>query len=379
MSLIAFTGGGTAGHIYPGLAVVDELKELDPNLTFLWIGSSKGMDKHIVEQAASVDIFKGISSGKLRRYFSFQNFSDLFKIILGFFQAFFILLKKKPLFLFSKGGFVSVPPCFAAKLLKIPVYTHECDFSPGLATKLNARFANKIFLSYEETKSFFSNDKQDDLLAFGNPIRPIFYKTDTKIAIDFLLADKKNYAEELRQAFKDKPLLLVLGGSLGARQINELVFENIDWLCERCILVHQTGKNAEGPKIENPHYFSFEFIYNEMPHLLAASDIVLSRAGANSLSEALALKKPMILLPLTGSGTRGDQVENAKNLEKHSAAKVLLGENANTKALKEAVLFFLDENNRKLFSENAQTLNTIEKPAKKIAEYLINEEVKNRV
>ena len=172
----AFTGGGTAGHIYPGLAVVDELKALCPELSFLWIGSSQGMDKHIVEESGSVDLFKGIASGKLRRYFSFKNFIDVFKIFFGFIASFFILLKYKPLFLFSKGGFVSVPPCFAAKLLGIPVYTHECDFSPGLATKLNARFAKKIFLSYEETRTFFPKEKQNTLLVFGNPVRPIFIK-----------------------------------------------------------------------------------------------------------------------------------------------------------------------------------------------------------
>ena len=370
----AFTGGGTAGHIYPGLAVVDELKALCPELSFLWIGSSQGMDKHIVEESGSVDLFKGIASGKLRRYFSFKNFIDVFKIFFGFIASFFILLKYKPLFLFSKGGFVSVPPCFAAKLLGIPVYTHECDFSPGLATKLNARFAKKIFLSYEETRTFFPKEKQNTLLVFGNPVRPIFYKTDEKFGLDFLF--KEN--QELYETIKTKPLLLVLGGSLGARQINTLVEENLEWLCEHCIVVHQRGKNTLLTETPYKEYLPYEFIYSEMPHVLAAADIVLSRAGANSLSEALVLQKPMILIPLMGSGTRGDQVENAQNLEKNKVAQVLLAENANAESLKKSILFFLDKKNRTNYAENTKKMNSIEKPAQKIAEYLAREEVKDR-
>ena len=370
----AFTGGGTAGHIYPGLAVVDELKALCPELSFLWIGSSQGMDKHIVEESGSVDLFKGIASGKLRRYFSFKNFIDVFKIFFGFIASFFILLKYKPLFLFSKGGFVSVPPCFAAKLLGIPVYTHECDFSPGLATKLNARFAKKIFLSYEETRTFFPKEKQNTLLVFGNPVRPIFYKTDAKFGFDFLF--KEN--QELYETIKTKPLLLVLGGSLGARQINKLVEENLEWLCEHCIVVHQRGKNTLLTETPYKEYLPYEFIYSEMPHVLAAADIVLSRAGANSLSEALVLQKPMILIPLMGSGTRGDQVENAQNLEKNKAAQVLLAENANAESLKKSILFFLDKKNRTNYAENTKKMNSIEKPAQKIAEYLAREEVKGQ-
>ena len=161
---VAFAGGGTGGHIYPGLAIADELRDIcneaDINLNLVWIGNSKGMDKKIVEsnigpdEKPSVDKFYGIPSGKLRRYFSIQNFIDVFKIGAGCISAYFKLLKLKPAVLFSKGGFVSVPPCFAAKLLKIPVVTHECDFTPGLATKINSRFATKLLLSYEETKGF---------------------------------------------------------------------------------------------------------------------------------------------------------------------------------------------------------------------------------
>ena len=157
MKTVVFTGGGTGGHIYPGLAVVDELKEkinstkidgTSLDVKIVWIGSSKGMDKNLVEKSGSVDKFIGIPCGKLRRYFSFQNFIDLFKIAAGFISAFFHLAKLKPLVVFSKGGFVSVPSCYAAKLLKIPVFTHECDFSTGLATRLNLKVAEKLLKPY---------------------------------------------------------------------------------------------------------------------------------------------------------------------------------------------------------------------------------------
>ena len=157
---VAFAGGGTGGHIYPGLAVADELRALaqqkNTSIKIIWIGFSKGMDRNIVQKSGSADVFKGIPCGKLRRYISIQNFFDIFKILAGISAAFFILLKAKPVLLFSKGGFVSVPPCIAAKLLKIPVFTHECDFTPGLATKINSRFAQKILLSYKETATYFS-------------------------------------------------------------------------------------------------------------------------------------------------------------------------------------------------------------------------------
>ena len=167
---ICFTGGGTGGHIYPGLAVVDEIRCMfqknNQNFCAVWIGCSKGMDCNIVSKAKDmnnqpcVDRFYGIPSGKLRRYFSLKNFSDVFKIIGGFFVSLWILAKEKPAALFSKGGFVSVPPCLAARILKIPVYTHECDFTPGLATKINSRFASKILVSYPETVKFLPKNKQ---------------------------------------------------------------------------------------------------------------------------------------------------------------------------------------------------------------------------
>ena len=326
---IVCTGGGTGGHIYPGLAVADELKERDPSVRIIWFGSSSGRDKDMVETnrnrrgLPSVDGFVGIPSGKLRRYFSLQNLFDLFKIAAGFFTALFYLKRIKPQAIFSKGGFVSVPPCAAANVLGIPVYTHECDFSPGLATRLNSRFASRILLSYEQSKRFFPAKLQSSLVVTGNPVRPVFYDADAARGRAFL---------DVENAKSSKRLLLVLGGSSGARQINELIFKNLDWLCQHFIVVHQTGrgndyKRAVSAEFETlrvaKHYLPYDFIYADMPHVIAACDIVFSRAGANSLWECAVCAKPMLLLPLVGAGTRGDQVENAAYFAGQGAALIL--------------------------------------------------------
>lgn len=378
-NLIAFTGGGTGGHIYPGLAVADELKFLsnqnNKNIKIMWIGCSKGMDKKIVETAfspdgtPSADLFFGIPSGKLRRYFSFKNFTDIFRIFAGFIKSLCILKKQKPAILFSKGGFVSVPPCLAAKILKIPVFTHECDFSLGLANKINFKSAKKMFVSYEETKNRLDSESQKRILVTGNPIRPIFYNTNPKNGLSFAGISENH----------QKPILLVLGGSSGAKQINNLVYENLDYLCENFIVIHQTGlvNNSEFEEKNLKEKFSdykpFNFIYKEMPDVLSCTDIILSRAGANSIWEAAVLKKPMILIPLCGNGTRGDQVDNSKFFEEKGGAIMLLGEKANSQELKKALNKMLDINTRKKYELSLSQIIGDVSPAKKIASILYNE------
>lgn len=376
-NVIAFTGGGTGGHIYPGLAVADELKKIakqnNTELKICWIGCSKGMDKKIVEKAkgsdgsTTVDIFKGIPSGKLRRYFSMKNFSDMFRIIGGYFSARRTLKKLKPAVLFSKGGFVSVPPCLAAKHLGIPVFTHECDFTLGLANRLNFRSANTMFVSYEETRNKLSETDKNRVIVTGNPVRPVFYNTNPAKGLEFLGIDKAH----------EKPVLLVLGGSSGAKQVNELVFENLDFLCKNFIVVHQTGLlNSDENTIESlksnfgDSYKPFNFIYDEMPDVVSCADVILSRAGANSIWEAAVLYKPMVLIPLCGSGTRGDQVDNAKFFEEKDSAIVLLGENANSENLISAMNKMVDSDTRKKYSENIKNMVGDKKPVEKIAEII---------
>ena len=376
MKTVVFTGGGTGGHIYPGLAVADELKKLDPALRIVWFGSSSGRDREMVcankneRGLPSADSFVGIPSGKLRRYFSLSNVLDLFKVIAGFFVSLFYLAKIKPAAVFSKGGFVSVPPCAAAKFLRVPVYTHECDFSPGLATRINSRFASRILLSYEESRRFFPERMRNMLLVTGNPVRPVFYTADAEKGLLFLgLAHTEH-----------KPILLVLGGSSGARQINNLVFENIDWLCERFTVVHQTGKGADFEKAralaesaERCRYMPYDFIYNDMPDVLCACDIVFSRSGANTLWESAVCAKPMLLLPLAGSGTRGDQAENAAWFEKRGAALVcdsLKDERSLSDEIKSALEKVRDERFRLSMGKCALKAVGTEKSARKIADML---------
>jgi len=313
---IAFTGGGTGGHIYPGLAVYDELKKL-LNCRIIWIGSSSGMDRSIIggadkENAGGIEFF-GIPSGKLRRYFSFHNILDLFKIASGFFAARKIMKKQKIKLLFSKGGFVSVPPCAAAASLGIPVFTHESDFSPGLATKINARFIGvkgKIFTAYEETINLLPVKIRDRVMKTGNPVRSIFHNADPAKGRSFLgLSD-------------DARILLVLGGSQGAKEINDLIRAALGELTKIYIVVHQTGRNNEVSGPAGERYKPYSYFNEEMPHVMAASEVVMGRSGAGIWEWAF-LGKPMLLLPLRGSSTRGDQVENAEFFSQAGAAQVL--------------------------------------------------------
>ncbi|MDR1030357.1 MAG: undecaprenyldiphospho-muramoylpentapeptide beta-N-acetylglucosaminyltransferase [Treponema sp.] len=316
MMHIAFTGGGTGGHIYPGLAVAAYLQK-QGNYRIFWIGSNKGMDKTIVEQAGLE--FFGIPAGKLRRQVSLKHGAEALKVGVGFFAARDILKKKRPRLLFSKGGFVSVPPCLAAASLGLPVWTHESDLSPGLATNINARFAQKIFTAYEETAAFFPQSYQDRIILAGNPVRPAFRSADPVQGRAFL------------KVKEGERILLVLGGSQGSRQINELVRETLDELTRWYTVVHQTGLEHGWDVKPQERYRPYPFFRDEMPQVLVAAELVLGRSGAGTLWECAATGRPMVLIPLSGSGTRGDQVENARIFVKAGAA-VALGQAFGTEA-----------------------------------------------
>ena len=328
---IAFTGGGTGGHIYPGLAVALELKNklIGTDARIFWIGSSSGMDRALVE-AAGIE-FYGVPSGKLRRYFSLKTIIDFFKVIGGFFSARKILKKQKAVLLFSKGGFVSVPPCVAASSLKIKIFTHESDFSPGLATKINAGFVlrtgGRIFTAYEETKNHFGDKLlkkglDDRITVSGNPVRPDFKNADAGKGRAFLGINE------------NERVLLVLGGSQGAKEINDLIKDALPSLTEIYTVVHQIGPNLAWDLPASGRYKPFPYLKEEMPHVMAASEIVMGRSGAGIWEWAF-LGKPMILIPLRG-GSRGDQIENARFFTEAGAA-LMLGENADAKELIVAV------------------------------------------
>lgn len=364
---IVFAGGGTGGHIYPGLAVADELKKIaeknNLKIKIYWFGNSSGMDRTLVEKSGSADRFCAIPSGKLRRYFSIKNFFDVFKIIAGIVVSFFRLLFIRPAVVFSKGGFVSVPPCFAARILRIPVFTHECDFTPGLATKINSRFASKILVSYPETVKFLPKNKQSLAVVTGNPVRPVFYEADAQKGRKFLFEGKN--------ADLKKTVLLVLGGSLGAHQLNELVVENLAWLTEHFNVVHQCGsKDAGFVPAQTDSYFPYPFIYEQMPDVIACADVILSRAGANTVWESAVEKKPSVLIPLCGNGTRGDQVDNANFFKERGAAFVLTGNEAVFENLRNCLEKLLDKKERDLMSQKMAELASGKRASLKIAELI---------
>ena len=367
MSCIVFTGGGTAGHVFPALAIAELLpKEID----IVWLGSKNGRDARFVASLPRVR-FISIPSGKYRRYFSFKNFIDIFRIIHSFFASFFILAKLRPILLFSKGGFVSTPPCLAAYFLRIPVITHECDASPGLATKLNAFFAKKILVSYPNTINLFKKKYKKKIIYTGNPVRSIFYNSK-----------ETNTLKHFFETPPSKPILLVLGGSLGAAQINDLIYENIKELLKDFFIVHQTGdanikraeKVLEELKKESGDLYSFymptPFIKDEMPSLISSSFAVISRAGSNALWEIATLGSPMILIPLEKGSSRGDQVENALFFEENDAAIILKGEDANSASFMNIIKKLLKDNDfRKSLGKNAKKLSN-DGVAKKIAELI---------
>ena len=305
---IAFTGGGTGGHIYPGLAVASYVQK-QGNCRILWIGSNRGMDKAMVEHAGLE--FFGIPAGKLRRQVSFKHGVEAWKAGAGFFAARSILRKEQPRLLFSKGGFVSVPPCLAAASLGLPVWTHESDLSPGLATKINARFAQRIFTAYAETAAFFPASYQGRITLAGNPVRPEFRSADPLQGRAFL------------KVKEGERILLVLGGSQGSQQINQLVKETLGELTRWYTVVHQTGRERGWDLAPSERYRPYPFFREEMPHVLAAAELVLGRSGAGTLWECAAAGRPMVLIPLSGSGTRGDQVENARIFAQAGAAAAL--------------------------------------------------------
>ncbi|MBQ3647896.1 MAG: undecaprenyldiphospho-muramoylpentapeptide beta-N-acetylglucosaminyltransferase [Spirochaetia bacterium] len=309
---ICFTGGGTAGHVFPGISVIESLCSRNnyKKEDFIWIGSKSGMERKLVEEAGIE--FKGILSGKLRRYFSLQNFVDIFKITLGIVQAFCILFKVHPQIIFSKGGYVSVPPVLAGKLLGIPVITHESDYTPGLATKINANFSRKILLSVEETRKYLKPKFHDKCVVVGNPVRSQFYNGDAQKGLAFLGFDTR------------KPLIFVVGGSQGSGEINQLIWEIRKPLAEKYYIAHQVGANSIIGKPDVPGYVQIPFIKEEMADVIAASSLVVTRAGAGSLWELSAVGRAALLIPLRGSGTRGDQVKNALYFKEQNAAAVLM-------------------------------------------------------
>ncbi|MFH0834098.1 MAG: undecaprenyldiphospho-muramoylpentapeptide beta-N-acetylglucosaminyltransferase [Patescibacteria group bacterium] len=332
---IVFTGGGTAGHVIPNLAIIDELHKIAGHVQIFYLGSKNGIEREIAEKKGIE--FYAIETGKLRRYLDWQNAVDAVRIPIGITQSIYRLVKIRPNVVFSKGGFVGVPVSLAAAFLRIPLVVHESDLSPGLATRLTSRFAKKICLSFPTTRS---NQK---IQITGNPVRPL---GDVERGKKFLGFEK------------EKPILLVAGGSSGADFLNELLEKSLFILSNKMNVVWLTGRGKK-PQIDAPENVRiFEYLDAEYLDVLAASDLVVSRAGANALFEIAAAGKPSVLIPLPAESSRGDQIENAHFFEQNQAAMVLPQEKAKVHDFAKLAIWLLSD---------AERLAKIGKAAQKLA------------
>ncbi|KIL48841.1 UDP-diphospho-muramoylpentapeptide beta-N- acetylglucosaminyltransferase [Jeotgalibacillus alimentarius] len=325
MKKILFTGGGSAGHVSVNTALIPEF--MKNNWQVSYIGSHDGIEKDIITKKFPEVPYYGISSGKLRRYFSMKNFTDPFKVLAGTVQAFVKIKKIKPDVIFSKGGFVSVPVLLAAKLAGVPVAIHESDVTPGLANKLAMPFATKIYTTFQDTLQYVPKEKST---CAGAIIREELFAGAREKGIAFSGIDQT------------KPVILVMGGSLGAKGINATVRSALPELTQHYSIIHLCGK---GNKVDhhNPDYIQYEFVSDELPDLIAAADLVISRAGSNSIFEFLALKKPMILIPLSKEASRGDQILNADSFVQQGFALKLEEENLTEETLLTAVRQLRDQ------------------------------------
>ena len=331
MKRIILTGGGTAGHVTPNIALIPKLKELGYDIQY--IGSYEGIEKELIEPFGIP--YHGISSGKLRRYFSVQNFTDPFRVIKGFGEARKLIKDLKPDVIFSKGGFVSVPVVLAGKKCKVPVIIHESDMTPGLANKIAIPSASKVCCNFPET---LENLPKGKAVLTGSPIR------------QELLSGNKIAAMDMCGFTADKPVILVIGGSLGSVIVNNAVREALPELLNHFQIIHLCGKGKTDESLKNTKgYCQFEYIKNELRDIFALADIVISRAGANAICELLALRKPNLLIPLSAKASRGDQILNARSFERQGFSLVIEEEELSKDSLLQAVQNLYD--NRSTFMD----------------------------
>ena len=320
MKKIVMTGGGTAGHVTPNIALMPALKEAGYDIEY--IGSVNGMEKGLIE--AQKIPYHGISSGKLRRYFDWKNFTDPFRVLKGYGQAVSLMKKLKPDVVFSKGGFVSVPVVLAAKHCHVPAIIHESDITPGLANKIAIKGAKKVCCNFPETMKYLPADKA---VLTGSPIRRELFSGVAENAIKLC-----NFPDH------NKPVILIIGGSLGSKKVNGAVREILPELLKDFYVIHLCGKGNLDNKLAGiTGYAQFEYANAELTDMFALADMAISRAGANSICELLALHKPNILIPLSAAASRGDQVLNAKSFKKQGFSYVIEEEELTKDSLLSAV------------------------------------------
>ncbi|MNO22098.1 UDP-N-acetylglucosamine transferase [compost metagenome] len=317
---ILFTGGGSAGHVTVNLALIP--KFVDKGWDVKYMGSTDGIEKELIEKLNNVE-YISISTGKLRRYLDSENFKDPFRVIKGVFQAYQLIKEMKPNVVFSKGGFVSVPVILGAWMNRVPIIIHESDITPGLANRISIPFASKICVTFHEAKEHIKNDKA---VYVGAIIR------------EELMQGSAIKGLTLCNFSRNKPVIFCMGGSLGSQKINEILRGNLQHFINKFQIVHICGKGQLDSSYSNyREYKQFEYVHSELVDILAMTDIVISRAGSNSIFEFLSLKKPMLLIPLSREASRGDQVLNALSFKSSGYCEILLEEDMDDVSFKEAV------------------------------------------
>ncbi|WP_079529201.1 undecaprenyldiphospho-muramoylpentapeptide beta-N-acetylglucosaminyltransferase [Halobacillus hunanensis] len=331
---ILFTGGGTAGHVIVNLALIPEFQKQGYQVDY--IGSYNGIEKQLIGSLEGVT-YHGISTGKLRRYMSKENIKDPFKVMKGLMQSIRIIRKRKPQVIFSKGGFVSVPVVAAAKLNRVPAIIHESDYTPGLANKLSFPFAKKVLATFPETMKHLPDGKGQYI---GAVVREELFTGDERRGLSF------------SGLTSQKPVVLVMGGSTGSKKINDAIRSNLDELLKDLQIIHICGQGHKDESINRPGYAQFEYVNDELKDLFAASDFIISRAGSNAIFEFLALKKPMLLIPLSRKASRGDQILNADSFVKQGYAHKLEEEELTSESLLTEVKRLMDSKEELLHHMN---------------------------
>ena len=325
MKRIVLTGGGTAGHVTPHLALLPHL--LAAGYDVHYIGTENGIEHGMIAALEGVT-YHSVKSGKLRRYFDWQNFTDPFRVIAGAFQSAHLMRKLKPEVCFSKGGFVSVPVVFGAWLNHVPTLCHESDLTPGLANKICARFAKKVATTFPECAEALGKKG----IFTGTPLRPQLFHGNREKGL------------AMSGLSPDLPILLMMGGSQGAQSVNNALRAALPRLLPHMQVFHLCGKGNIDDSLKGlAGYYQVEFLSDELPDALAAADLILSRAGANALCEFQALGKPMLLVPYPKGASRGDQILNAASFEKRGLARVMAQENMTADSLADALLKLLED------------------------------------
>ena len=351
MKRIILTGGGTAGHVTPNIALLPRLRELGYDVHY--IGSYTGIEKELIEQFGVP--YHGISSGKLRRYFDWKNFTDPFRVLKGFSEANKLIKTLKPDVIFSKGGFVSVPVVLAGKRNHVPTIIHESDMTPGLANKLSIPSATKVCCNFPETLEHLPEGKA---VLTGSPIR------------QELLQGSKDAARKLCGFTSDKPVILIVGGSLGSVVVNDAVRAILPELLKDFQVVHLCGNGKTDEALQGLEgYVQFEYIKHELKDLFALCDIVISRAGANAICELLAIRKPNLLIPLSANASRGDQILNARSFERQGFSVVYEEEELTNEVLLNAI--------HKLYREKDSYIETMKQSSQQDAINTIIELIEN--